>query len=71
MSFTVMKALRRDRLLKRQDKFDSVIVFDENFVENQNKIIFNQPHVWLTFVDFCATFKYDHSDQCVNTASYE
>lgn len=73
MTFTLLKNAKLDRLLKRQEKFDPVVVFDEDFENLATKppsSIFNQC-CWLSFVDFCPTYKYSHNEQCINTASYE
>ena len=61
--FTVARQIKCKRLLKRQSHFDHVIVFDEGFESNTGE------SQWLTFVDFCSTYKYDPVDQCLKTAT--
>lgn len=64
-----MKKLKLDRLLKRQANFDQVIVFDEEFELKYNH--HGNRNYWLTFVDFCSTYKYDPNGSCLKTATYK
>lgn len=82
MSFTIVKYKTWKMMWKKQSRFDDIIVFDEEFSSitkrlNNNSSKQSNPDnnvnedVWLTYVDFAPTYKFDETDHCIKIPSYE
>ncbi len=73
MSFTIMKYKAWEALAKKQAKIDEVLVFEEDFSSISRQLVQAQAEceVWLTWVDFAPTYRFEMSNQTLRLIGYE
>lgn len=68
-----MKHRALEALAKRQAKVDEVLVFEEDFSSISRQLAQSQAEcdVWLTYVDFAPTYRFELSSQSLRYVNYE